>query len=84
MAATGTAVIAEDTGLEVDALGGAPGVRSARFAGEPSDDSANVDKLLAELARAGRQGTQERRARFVTMAVASSPDRARESHVRAP
>jgi XTP/dITP diphosphohydrolase len=74
VAATGKAAIAEDTGLEVDALGGAPGVRSARFAGEPPDDGANVDKLLAELARAGRQGAQERRARFVTIAVASWPD----------
>ena len=74
VAVTGTAAIAEDTGLEVDALGGAPGVRSARFAGEPPDDGANVEKLLAELARAGRQGREQRQARFVTIAVASWPD----------
>ncbi|MDI6692610.1 MAG: XTP/dITP diphosphatase [Anaerosomatales bacterium] len=42
--------LADDSGLEVDALGGAPGVRSARYAGEPSDDAANNAKLLAELA----------------------------------
>ena len=40
---------ADDTGLEVDALGGAPGVYSARYAGEPKDPARNVVKLLAEL-----------------------------------
>jgi non-canonical purine NTP pyrophosphatase (RdgB/HAM1 family) len=48
---TGLAAMADDTGLEVDALGGAPGVRSARYAGEPPNDEANVDRVLAELAR---------------------------------
>ncbi len=43
-------VIADDSGLEVDALGGAPGVRSARYAGEPSSDSANNTLLLSNLA----------------------------------
>ncbi|MGZ3418502.1 MAG: non-canonical purine NTP pyrophosphatase, partial [Polyangiales bacterium] len=42
-------VIADDSGLEVDALGGAPGVRSARYAGESADDRANNAKLIAEL-----------------------------------
>jgi len=69
---TGIAAIAEDSGIEVEALGGAPGVRSARFAGEPPDEQANVDKVLAELS--GRQGPEERRARFVTVAVAMWPD----------
>jgi len=47
--ATGAAALADDTGLEVDALDGAPGVRSARYAGEPSDSEANITKLLREL-----------------------------------
>jgi XTP/dITP diphosphohydrolase len=42
-------VIADDSGLEVDALGGEPGVRSARYAGEPSDDQANNALLLKNL-----------------------------------
>ncbi len=43
------AVLADDSGLEVEALGGRPGVQSARFAGEGATDEANVNKLLAEL-----------------------------------
>jgi XTP/dITP diphosphohydrolase len=70
--ATGLAAMADDTGLEVEALGGAPGVRSARYAGEPPNDEANVDRVLAELA--GRRLPEERRARFVTVAVAMWPD----------
>jgi XTP/dITP diphosphohydrolase len=46
--ATGRAAIADDSGIESEALGGAPGVRSARYAGEGASDAANLDKLLRE------------------------------------
>ena len=56
-AATGLAAIADDTGLEVEALGGAPGVYSARYAGPRATYAENVAKLLAELEGvAGRRG----------------------------
>src|SRR5690606_2273578 len=58
----GLPALADDTGLEVDALGGAPGVHSARFAGPAADDAANREKLLAALAEA-----TGRRARFRTV-----------------
>jgi pyridoxamine 5'-phosphate oxidase len=51
--ATGMAAIADDSGLEVDALGGEPGVRSARFAGENASDHDNNAKLVAALERIG-------------------------------
>ena len=63
---TGLPAIADDSGLVVDALGGAPGVRSARFAGDHADDSANVAKLLTSLAQTPR----DRRARFHCVLVA--------------
>lgn len=66
---TGQAAVADDTGLEVAALGGAPGVRSARFAGEDADDSDNRARLLADLA-----GVIDRSARFRTVAVVVFPD----------
>ena len=53
---------ADDTGLEVEALDGAPGVRSARYAGEPKNDSRNVDLLLQNL-----KGIANRNARFRTV-----------------
>lgn len=46
---TGLLTLADDSGLEVDVLGGAPGVYSARYAGEPKDDERNTQRLLAEL-----------------------------------
>ncbi|GAB4306603.1 MAG: RdgB/HAM1 family non-canonical purine NTP pyrophosphatase [Candidatus Bipolaricaulota bacterium] len=68
-AATGHATLAEDSGLEVDALGGAPGVQSARYAGDPPDYAANNAQLLATLA-----GVTDRRARFRTVAALALPD----------
>jgi XTP/dITP diphosphohydrolase len=49
-AATGRAVLADDSGIAAAALGGAPGVRSARYAGEEASDEQNLDKLIAEVA----------------------------------
>ena len=48
--ACGLPAIADDSGIEADALGGAPGVRSARWAGEPCDDARNNEKMLREMA----------------------------------
>lgn len=59
---TGLPCFADDTGLEVYALGGRPGVNSARYAGEQKDPAANMEKLLAELENAA-----DRRARFRTV-----------------
>jgi XTP/dITP diphosphohydrolase len=58
--------IADDSGLEVDALGGAPGIRSARYAGTDGDDEANNRKLLAEL---GDIAPVDRSARFRCVVV---------------
>jgi XTP/dITP diphosphohydrolase len=69
--ATGEPAIADDTGLEVDALGGAPGVRSARYAGEHASYGDNVSKLLGALAGVP---PERRTARFTTVAVARFPD----------
>lgn len=67
-AATGHWAMADDSGLEVDALDGAPGVYSARFAGEPVSYAANNEKLLRLLS-----GNPNRRARFRTVLALASP-----------
>lgn len=59
---TGLNVFADDTGLEIEALNGLPGVHSARFAGDDKDSSANIAKVLSMLA-----GTENRKARFRTV-----------------
>ena len=56
-------IVADDSGLEVDALGGAPGIFSARYAGENATDKENVEKLLGELVQTGVEETK-RSARF--------------------
>ena len=58
----GKDVFADDTGLEVESLGGAPGVHSARYAGEEKNSTANIAKLLQQLA-----GVHNRKARFRTV-----------------
>lgn len=67
--ATGLPSVADDSGLVVDALRGAPGVRSARYAGEGADDDANLRLVLERLG-----GATERSARFVCVAALVTPD----------
>ena len=69
LGATGEAAVADDTGLEVAALGGAPGVYSSRYAGPGATYADNVAALLAAL-----DGRTDRSARFRTVAVACFPD----------
>ncbi len=71
--ATGMPALADDTGLEVDALGGAPGAYAARYAGEGATYADNVAKLLSELAALPDRGGA-RRARFRTVAWVQFPD----------
>ena len=68
VAATGHAAVADDTGLEVDALRGAPGVHTARYAGDNATYEENVSKLLSEMEAAG-----ERSARFRTAVALVTP-----------
>jgi XTP/dITP diphosphohydrolase len=67
--ATGMASLADDTGLFVDALDGAPGVETAYFAGPTATDAANRSELLRRL-----NGVEDRRARFVTVVMVVHPD----------
>ena len=69
--ATGFAALADDSGLEVEALHGAPGIFSARFAGSHGDNLANNEKLLAELKNVP---SDERAARFVAVIAVAKPD----------
>ena len=64
--ATGLDCFADDTGLMVDALGGAPGVHTARYAGDACDPDANIDLMLRNL-----EGAADRRARFRTVVALS-------------
>ncbi|MEM9202697.1 MAG: RdgB/HAM1 family non-canonical purine NTP pyrophosphatase [Actinomycetota bacterium] len=73
-AAAGAAAVSDDTGLEVDALGGAPGVYSARYAGDDASYQDNVDKLLAELRRVDATTPEQRSARFRTAVMVVWPD----------
>jgi XTP/dITP diphosphohydrolase len=72
--ATGMAAVADDTGLEVEALGGAPGVYSARYSGEHATYADNVAKLLEELDKAGADSPERRTARFRCVAFVGFPD----------
>lgn len=68
--ATGKACFADDSGLEVKALKGQPGVKSARYSGEPVDHKRNVQLLLKNL-----EGKSNRTARFVTVICLVTPDK---------
>lgn len=71
VAATGLPSVADDSGLAVDVLGGAPGVFSARWAGRHGDDRANLELLLAQLSDVP---AEHRGARFVCAAALVTPD----------
>lgn len=71
---TGLLTLADDSGLEVDALGGAPGVRSARYAGADATDGQRVARLIEELTGSGYDA---RRARFVCVLALFDPATAR-------
>ncbi len=71
LAATGLAALADDSGIEVDALGGEPGVRSARFAGPAASDEDNNRLLVARLVGVP---APQRTARFVCVAALALPD----------
>lgn len=68
---TGKPSLSDDSGLEVNALGGAPGVFSARYAGEGTDDKKNFEKILTQLAGVE---DRERCARFVCVIALAFPD----------
>ena len=69
--AIGMPALADDSGIEVAALGGAPGIHSARYAGEKATDTENVERLLREIAA---RGLVDPAAQFVCAAVLCAPD----------
>ena len=71
---TSLLTLADDAGLEVDALNGAPGVNSKRWAGEDATDAIRIEKLLQRL-----EGVTDRRARFVAAIAVVRPDSAPET-----
>lgn len=71
LSATGKPVIADDSGLCVDYLDGAPGIYTARFAGENATDDENIDKLLSEL---NNVPLDKRTARFVCVIAFATPE----------
>lgn len=71
--ASGLPAIADDSGMCVDGLDGAPGVYSARFAGDDQNDEANIDKVLG-LLKDAPEGSPERKARFVSAICCCFPD----------
>ncbi len=70
---SGLLTLADDSGLEVDALGGGPGVRTRRYAGEEATDADNNSKLLAELASLGALAPEARGARYVCVLACLDP-----------
>ncbi|MFS0751263.1 XTP/dITP diphosphatase [Oceanobacillus sp. 1P07AA] len=66
-----TAVIADDSGLIIDALDGRPGLFSARYAGEPTNDQANIEKVLQEMQDVPEK---DRNARFICVLAIAQPD----------
>ena len=67
--ATGRPALADDSGIAVEALGGRPGIHSARYAGQDATDEQNLEKLLAEM-----RGRPDRRAAYVCALVLAEPD----------
>ena len=71
---TNLPTIADDSGICVDALDGAPGIYSARFAGEPCNDELNNQKLLKELENKNAMDASQRKAHYVAVIVIYFPD----------